>query len=73
MAKIPITTTNTDTSRTPCSIIKHHCKLKGVMCEYANENGYCRLTACAYSNVVYRGSTIVKTRILKESEVEKDG
>ena len=63
------TYTNTDTSRTPCSIIKHYCKYKGFMCEYANENGYCRLTACAHPDVVYRGSTIVKTRILKESEL----
>lgn len=67
--KLPYT--NTDTSITPCSIIKQYCKLKGFMCEYANENGYCRLTACAYTNVVYSGSTIVKTRILKESEVEE--
>ena len=66
------TYTNTDTSRTPCSIIKHCCKLKGFMCEYANENGYCRLTACAYTGVVYRGSTIVKTRILKESEADNE-
>lgn len=65
------TYTNTDTSRTPCSVIKHYCKFKGFMCEYANENEYCRLTACAYPDVVYRGSTIVKTRILKESEVEE--
>lgn len=63
-----ITYTNTDTSITPCSIIKHYCKFKGFMCEYADENEYCRLTVCAYQNVVYRGSTIVKTKILKKSE-----
>ena len=28
--------------------IKGHCKSKQVMCELANELGYCKITACAY-------------------------
>ncbi len=26
--------------------IKRYCKRKQVMCEYANELGYCKITAC---------------------------
>ena len=62
--------TYTNTSSTPCSVIKHCCKLNGFMCEYANENGYCRLTACAYTGVVYAWMPLPKP-YREESEVEE--
>lgn len=30
--------------------IKRYCKRKQVMCEYANEMAYCKVTACVYPN-----------------------
>lgn len=49
-----------DTSRTPCSVIKNYCKYRSLFCEYANENGYCRLTACLKPEIMWRnGQTII--------------
>ena len=29
-------------------IFKRYCKRKQVLCEYANEMGYCKVTVCVY-------------------------
>ena len=52
-------------------MILKFCRYQGVMCEYADENGFCKLIACAYIGVVYSDSTITKKRILKENEAEQ--
>lgn len=33
---------------TKVELIKRFCKRKQVLCEYANELGCCKITACAY-------------------------
>lgn len=61
-------------TKSRCSIIKHCCNLKGFMCEYANENGYCRLTACAHPkalNVLPSADTAQGWRIGKPTEQGK--
>ena len=35
-------------STTATPMIKRFCMRKQTMCEYANELGYCKVTACAY-------------------------
>ena len=50
--------TTTDTSRTPCSVVKMFCNYKGFLCEYATLDGYCKLTACCKPNVLYQGGRI---------------
>ena len=33
--------------------VKRFCHYTGIMCEYANENGYCMMTGCAKVHELY--------------------
>ena len=48
-------------SYTKIELIKRFCKSKQVMCEYANELGYCRITACAYPATFPKTYTSTRT------------
>lgn len=41
--------------------IKRFCKRKQVMCEYANELGYCKITACAKRSAFLKTYTSNRT------------
>ena len=33
--------------------VKRFCRYNGIICEYANENGYCMITGCAKVHELY--------------------
>ena len=48
-------------STTAKPVVKRYCKKKQVMCEYANEMAYCKVTACAYPNMFPKTYTSTTT------------
>ena len=57
--------------------IKRYCQSKQVMCELANDLGYCRITACAKSSfsrtyTINKGQ-ITKAMIMNDHDRAEDG
>lgn len=55
-------------STTATPIVKRYCKQKQVMCEYANELAYCKVTACVYKFGFPKTYTSNRTDAERKSE-----
>ena len=51
-------------STTGMSLAKNYCSSSGIFCEFANLNGFCKLTACCMG-VSYDNKTVYKAEIKK--------
>ena len=58
-----------NTTATP--MIKRFCRRKQVMCEYANELAYCKVTACAYPSCSPNTWTSDKTDLKGENHEQR--